>query len=218
MSASVSRRTKALNSKYSIPVEDKPDDFVLANRWRIREKNRDHVILETLQDDDVGKYKKAPTENYISRVSNSYDLSRPEYYDKLSTSYEAKLGRTGGSKTSKSFSPLGASSTVSSGWRPWSRVETGLISSPCEPEAFGREYSRHYTRNYSRPYNTDPIIPLATYSSSATAAHKARYNTTGSYQQVLHRPGRDYKSRLGGDYGVKSYNEKSHHIGRDRKI
>jgi len=198
-------------------VEDRPDDFITANRWRIKEKHRDHVVLETFADDDAGKYKKAPVENHISKVSNSYDLSRPEYYDKLSKSFDAKTGRTGGSKVSKSFSPLGASTDVSSGWRPWSRVTTGLVTSPCEPDSFEREYSRHYTRNYSRPYNTDPIIPLASYSSSAPRG-KARYNTTGSYQTVLHRPGRDYKSRLGGSYGVKSYNEKSSHIGRDQSL
>jgi len=50
MSSSGARRAKAISSKYAIPVEDKPDDFVLANRWRIKEKHRDHVILETLAD------------------------------------------------------------------------------------------------------------------------------------------------------------------------
>ena len=47
--------------------------------------------LFTMQD-DVGKYPKKPTENYIVRVSNSYDFSRPDYYDKLSKSFDPKLG------------------------------------------------------------------------------------------------------------------------------
>jgi len=206
---------RSLRSKYSIPVEDRPDSGILSTRWHIQSKERTRVILEPIPDDDANPYTKISVEKYISRISR-YDTTRPDCYDSVSTSYNDRLGRPMIDRVSKSYNPYGGSSKVSSGWRPWSKVATtNLVTSPSEVNSFDRLYSRSYQRKYARPYNVDSVIPVASYSTSATRTPQARFNTTGTYQTTLHRPNRDYKSRLGGDYGVKSYDRKTIAIGRD---
>eukprot|EP01125_Pyxidicula_operculata_P002020 TRINITY_DN11999_c0_g1_i1.p1 TRINITY_DN11999_c0_g1~~TRINITY_DN11999_c0_g1_i1.p1 ORF type:complete len:228 (-),score=30.22 TRINITY_DN11999_c0_g1_i1:44-685(-) len=197
-------------SKYAIPVVDKPDRSILDTQWKIKEKKGNKVVLETIEQEEASPYTKQNVELYISRLSLSYDKSRPACLDKVSKSFNSSIGVPRTSSVSKSFNPIGGStsSTVSSGWRPWSKVSTCGISAPCETSSFDRTYSRSYARAYSRPYNTDPVISIASYSTSTTSRDKYRYNSTGTSQSVLHRPNRDYKSRLGGDYGVKSYNRK----------
>jgi len=205
---------RSLRSKYAIPVEDRPDEGILATRWHIQAKERNRVILEPIQDDETNPYTKISVENYISRISR-YDTSRPDCFDRVSKSYNDGLGRPMTGRVSSSYNPVGASSKVSTGWRPWSKVATSMITSPSEVDSFDRLYSRSYQRKYARPYNVDSVIPIASFSTSATTTSKARFNTTGTYQTTLHRPNRDYKSRLGGDYGVKSYDRKTIAIGRD---
>jgi len=218
MSELESERRKALRSKYSIPVEDRPDDGILTTRWHIQSKERHRVILEPIEDEEANPYTKVTVEKYISRISR-YDTSRPDCFDTVSRSYNAHLGRPMTSRLSNSYAPVGGSNPVSSGWRPWSKVATtNFTTSPAEVNSFDRLYSRSYQRNYARPYNVDSVIPVASYSTSSTSSSKARYNTAGSYQTTLSRPNRDYKSRLGGDYGVKSYDRKTTELGRDTSL
>lgn len=128
---------------------------------------------------------------------------------------------------STSYNPLNGGKKVSTGWRVWSRVETNRVTSPAVGSStFDRTYSRNYERAYSRPYNTDPAISVAAYSTGYRASHNGnyysflvtnssdRYSLVGSYQDVARRPNRDYRSRLGGSYQVRSYNRDVTQYGR----
>jgi hypothetical protein len=73
---------------------------------------------------------------------------------------------------STSYSPLDGGKRVSTGWRVWSRVETGRVTNPSVgSSSFDRTYSRNYERAYSRPYNTDPVISVAAYSTGYRSSH-----------------------------------------------
>jgi len=148
---------------------------------------------------------------YYKRETDEERVRHPERIDVLSTSDDISvgLGAPRIHELSKSFSPPEARDAVSTGWRPWSKLETYRVSAPCESDAFDRLYSRHYMRNYSMPYNVPdapkdfsfPTSHISKYSSS-------RFNVTGSNREVLDRPGRDYVSRLPESLRVKSYNRK----------
>lgn len=141
----------------------------------------------------------------MSRLSLSYEKRRPDALDSLSTSWNNTLGKSRTSRVSTSFSDLHVPHKSSLGWRPWSRVETGFVTNFTTADSFDRTYSRQYTRPYSRPYNVDPIVPVASYSTSYSGQSSSRYNTTGTSQEVPYRPNRDYKSHLGASYRVRSY-------------
>jgi len=195
-------------------VIDKPDSKVLQRQWQIQKQDVDKVILEPLKLDD-NPYKKASVEGYITRLSLSYEKRRPDRLDEISSSFNNTLGKSRSTRVSSSFKDLHGGHKTSLGWRPWSRVETGFrTASSSSPETFDRTYSRSYMRNYSRPYNADPIVPVASYSTSYLENTGSRYNTTGSYQDVPYRPNRDYKSHLGASYRVKSYQRKVVTAGR----
>jgi len=123
-------------------------------------------------------------------------------------------------RTSHSYTALSPPTDKSTGWRVWSRVETQRVANPSAGDTFDRTYSRSYQRAYSRPYNTDSVVPVVSYSSGFNASNKDRYSLAGTYQDVQRRPNRDYTSKLGGSYQVKSYNRGvtssgRHSYGRD---
>eukprot|EP01126_Amoeba_proteus_P044885 TRINITY_DN500_c0_g1_i7.p1 TRINITY_DN500_c0_g1~~TRINITY_DN500_c0_g1_i7.p1 ORF type:complete len:124 (-),score=9.50 TRINITY_DN500_c0_g1_i7:76-447(-) len=115
---------------------------------------------------------------------------------------------------STSYSPLAGGKKVSTGWRVWSRVETDRVTNPATGHTFDRTYSRNYNRAYSRPYNIDPVVSVVAYSTGYRSSDHDRYSLTGSYQDTARRPNRDYKSRLGGSYQVRSYNREVTQYGR----
>jgi len=153
-----------------------------------------------MEDKEV-RYKKQPLELYTSRLSLSYNDIRVS--DRYSTSYK----------------PLVPPKDKSIGWRVWSRVETQRVTNPSAgSDTFDRTYSRSYQRAYARPYNTDPVVPLASYSSGFNQGSKDRYSLAGTYQSVPRRPNRDYTSKIGGStrgsFQVKSYNREVTSYGR----
>jgi len=179
---------------YSIPVLDRPNNQTLSSQWRIRDQDKNRVVLEPIyMGDENVKYSKQPLELYTSRLSLSYNNIRPS--DRYSTSYK----------------PLTPTKDKSLGWRVWSRVETQRVTSPSTgASSFDRTYSRNYQRPYARPYNVDPVIPVASYSSAYTKGDSDRYSVAGTYQSIPRRPNRDYSSKIGGSTG-NSFQVKSYH-------
>jgi len=200
-------RGASTRSHYTIPVEDKPTDSTIHGKWKIKEQDKSRVVLEPIYHDEDGKYKAQPLELYTSRLSLSYNKRRLDALDTVSTSYRGNIGCPMTNRPSTSFKPLTPPVDKSTGWRVWSRVETQRVANPSQGhETFDRTYSRSYQRAYSRPYNTDPVIPVASYSSGFTSSNKERYSLAGTYQEKPRRPNRDYTSKLGGSYQVKSFN------------
>lgn len=124
-------------------------------------------------------------------------------------------------RVSASFKLPQAPDTVSSGWRPWSRIATTPVASPAlglgesVRATFDRTYSRQYTRLYAMPYNNNEKPALYSYPTSYAGRKDARHFTTpGSAREVVEREGRDYKSLLDSSYRVKSYNRKVVHLGQ----
>jgi len=202
---------------YQIPVIDKPDSKTLQQAWHIQKQTPERVVLEPLTL-DASPYKKAAVEGYMSRLSLSYEKRRPDVLDSLSTSWNNTLGRSRSTRLSTSFSDLHVPHKASLGWRPWSRVETKIVAEFTSADSFDRTYSRQYTRPYSRPYNVDPIVPVASYSTSYVPLSASRYNTTGTAQEIPYRPNRDYKSHLGASYRVRSYQKRVVTAGRSRDL
>ena len=195
----MSRRER---DSYTIPVLDRPNSQTLSSQWRIRDQEKNKVVLEPVyMEDENVRYTKKPLELYTSRLSLSYNDKRVS--DRYSTSYK----------------PLTPPKDKSTGWRVWSRVETQRVTAPSLGyESFDRTYSRNYQRPYSRPYNTDATVPVASYSSGYTRGATERYSLAGTYQSVPRRPNRDYSSKIGGStvgsFQVKSYNRDITSYGR----
>jgi len=94
---------------------------------------------------------------------------------------------------------------VSTEWRPYSKLSTYQISSPCPLSYFDREYSRSYMRPYSKPYNISERHVSYSYSTSYNGPNdKDRFGNIGSFQKTKSRPRRDYK-RIHNTLRVKDY-------------
>jgi len=120
------------------------------------------------------------------------------YRDRESMSYldTAGIGNPRMYEISKSYKPLEVEEKTSTGWRPYSRLQTDMKTPPCHSQYFERDYSRSYSRPYSRPYNIDDKHVPYVYSTSYLGdKDKTRYGNIGSYQKVTERPKRDYKKR-----------------------
>ena len=73
-------------------MRDRPSPSTLTSEWRIKDQRRDRVILEPVFKDSDAKYKAQPVDLYTSRLSLSYNKSRLDALDKVSTSYSSDLG------------------------------------------------------------------------------------------------------------------------------
>jgi len=186
----------------------KTDNISEISEW-VSKFKPEEIIVKKGYDEEGPPYPKKSLSEHTGRVSNSYNNYRDPYLDRISDSYNSKLGRPRINDLSTSYDPIVVTKEKSRGWRPWSRIETlEGIAPPCSVPSknFDRTYSRSYSRPYSRPYNTDysPTI----YSYTSTRGRKDRYTYSGSNQYTMSRPGRDYKSLLKEDYRVSSYNNR----------
>jgi len=176
--------------------------------WRLEEgANRCpkcNAIRKWNQDPEYKRPAEVPT-NLSSAVELKKSYMREKYHASR-VKRDHPLGEPRIYKQSTSFQELIVDEVTSSGWRPYSKLETYVVSSPCQKEYFDRTYSRAYSRPYSNPYNLPEEPNKYSYPTGYCGTRKTtHFNVTGSGREPLLREGRDYKARVQPSFQVKSY-------------
>eukprot|EP01123_Difflugia_compressa_P006997 TRINITY_DN19439_c0_g1_i1.p1 TRINITY_DN19439_c0_g1~~TRINITY_DN19439_c0_g1_i1.p1 ORF type:complete len:200 (-),score=26.38 TRINITY_DN19439_c0_g1_i1:154-753(-) len=183
-------------------------------RWELEEGNNKCPKCKRLRkwedksEDSIDSGYKLRSYYYSQKIDDVH----PERIHKVSTLTDSAngLGDPRIHALSTSYDPLQPGDDKSTGWRPWSKLETYQVSAVCSsPDNFDRLYSRAYMRRYAMPYNVSDYPKDFSYPTAHLGRDRDnRFNRPGSNREVLSRPGRDYKCLLDSSYQVKSYNRK----------
>jgi len=159
---------------------------------------------------------------YRQRKTRPETVVHPDRLDVRSTSADVSvgLGDPQVARVSASFVLPGGEGgeAVSTGWRPWSRIETRPVAVPSvgvherPRDTLDRTYSRQYRRLYAMPYSANAKEALYAYPTSYSGRSDTRhFAAPGAQRETLSREGRDYVSLVEGSYRVKSYDRKVAH-------